>query len=336
MSVASMSAASVCAVPPAAVPPVFVGADVSKARLDLCGVPGHTSLANDAAAVRKIVRSLSKTPPRLVVVEATGGYERLLVNGLLDAKVPVARVNPLRVRRFAQSRGVLAKTDAIDAAVLAEFARANADTLRPLQPLDDTARMLRQLTARRRQLVEQCTANKSQREHVTLKSVRSSIDRTIKHLCQEIAAVEAEIQALIDADARLAARHKKLLAVAGIGPRVSRVLISELPELGQIDRRKIAALVGVAPFNDDSGTHSGQRHIRGGRATVRAALYMATLVGVRHDPILRDHYQRLKANGKPKKVALVACMRKRLNYLTSLLSDKPPAPQSGPPGDGAR
>jgi transposase len=315
--------------------PLFVGADVSKARLDLCGLPdrrgtpGNSSVANDAAAVRKIVRQLRKTPPRLVVVEATGGYERLLVKSLLKAKVPVARVNPLRVRRFAQSRGILAKTDTLDAAVLADFARANADTLRPLQPLDDTATMLRELTTRRRQLVEQCVANKSQLEHVTIKAVRSSIDRTIKHLCKEIAAVEAEIQELIDADAKLAQRQKKLAAVPGIGPRVSRVLVSELPELGQIDRRKIAALVGVAPFNDDSGTHTGQRHIRGGRATVRAALYMATLVGVRHDPILREHYQRLKANGKPKKVALVACMRKRLNYLTSLLSEK--SKQPAPP-----
>jgi transposase len=287
---------------------------------------------NTAAAVRKIVRALAKAAPRLVVVEATGGYERLLVDGLLDARLPVARVNPLRVRRFAQSRGILAKTDAIDAAVLAEFARANADTLRPLQPVGDTARMLRELTARRRQLVEQCVANKSQREHVTVPSVRRSIDRTVKHLCKEIESVEAEIQKLIDADAKLLERHKKLLDVPGIGPRVSRVLVSELPELGRIDRRKIAALVGVAPFNDDSGTHVGQRHIRGGRATVRSALYMATLVGVRHDPILRDHYQRLKANGKPKKVALVACMRKRLNYLTSLLTDKRPAAERNEAG----
>jgi transposase len=322
-SAVSVSAAAAATSSP---PPLFVGADVSKARLDLSGVPGHTSLDNTAAAVRKVVRALLKTPPRLVVVEATGGYERLLVDGLLDARLPVARVNPLRVRRFAQSRGVLAKTDAIDAAVLAEFARANADTLRPLQPVSDTARMLRELTARRRQLVEQCVANRSQREHVTLPSVRRSIDRTIKHLRKEVESVEAEIQRLIDADADLKGRHDKLQAVSGIGLRVSRVLVSELPELGRIDRRKIAALVGVAPFNDDSGTHVGQRHIRGGRATVRAALYMATLVGVRHDPVLREHYRHLKANGKPKKVALVACMRKRLNYLTSLLSDKPPRP----------
>jgi transposase len=309
--------------PTAPAVPLFVGADVSKARLDLNGVDGHASVANNAAAISKVIRVLRKTPPRLVVVEATGGYERLLVDGLLKAKLPVARVNPLWVRRFAQSRGVLAKTDAIDAALLADFGRANAQTLRPLQPVDDNARMLRELTARRRQLVEQCVANKSQREHVTLKAVCASIDRTIKHLRKEIDTVEAQIQKLIDDDPKLLDRQKKLLAVPGIGPRVSRVLVSELPELGQIDRRKIAALVGVAPFNDDSGARGGHRHIRGGRGTVRAALYMATLVATRHDPIIRQHYQRLKANGKPKKVALVACMRKRLNYLTSLLSDKP-------------
>jgi transposase len=300
----------------------FVGADVSKHRLDFCGVSGCTSLPNDARSVGRLARTLAKRPPKLVVIEATGGYERRLVEGLLDGGVPVALVNPLRVRRFAQSRGVLAKTDKIDAAVLADFGRANGDALRPLRRLGDNARVLKELTARRRQLVEQCVANKSQREHATAPAVRRSVDRTIKHLCKEIQTVEAEIQELIDADAALAQRQKKLLAVTGIGLRVSRVLVSELPELGVIDRRQIAALVGVAPFNDDSGTHAGRRHIRGGRATVRAALYMATLVATRHDPVITEHYRRLLANGKPRKVALVACMRKRLNYLTSLLSEK--------------
>jgi len=303
----------------------FVGADVSKSRLDIHTIAGAFSLSNDAKGIGRLVGKLRKSPPSLVVVEATGGYERQLLHGLLDAGLPVVRVNPLRVRRFAQSRGILAKTDRIDAAVLADFARQNADRLRPMQPISDNARMLHELTARRRQLVEQCVANKAQLEHVTLKPVRRSIDRTIKHLCKEIELIEAEIQRIIDEDEKLKSRQKKLETVAGIGPRVSRILVSELPELGELDRRKIAALVGVAPFNDDSGTHQGRRHIRGGRATVRAALYMATLVATRHDPVIRDYYQHLKANGKPKKVALVACMRKRLNYLTSILSKKSPA-----------
>jgi transposase len=271
-----------------------------------------------------LIGRLRRSRPQLIVVEATGGYERSLVHGLLDAGLPVVRVNPLRVRRFAQSRGILAKTDRIDARVLADFGRLNADQLRPMQPISDNARMLQELIARRRQLVEQSVANKNQREHVTLGSVRQSIDRTIKHLCKEIMLVEQQIQEIIDSDEKLSGRQRKLQSVPGIGARVSRVLVSELPELGELDRRKIAALVGVAPFNDESGGYNGPRHIRGGRATVRSALYMATLVATRHDPVIRDYYNHLKANGKPKKVALVACMRKRLNYLTAILSKRPP------------
>jgi transposase len=304
--------------------PAFVGADVSKSRLDVHGCGQVLSVANDRRGVKRLIERLGKSPPELIVVEATGGYERPLVHGLLDAGLRVVRVNPLQVRRFAQSRGILAKTDRIDAAVLADFGRLNVDRLRPMQPISDNARMLHELTARRRQLVEQCVANKSQLEHAMIKSVRQSIDRTIKHLCAEITLVESEIQQVIDSDETLRCKQRKLLGVKGIGKRVSRILVSELPELGELDRRKIAALVGVAPFNDDSGTHAGHRHIRGGRATVRAALYMATLVATRHDGVIRDYYQRLKANGKPKKVALVACMRKRLNHLTAILSNRNP------------
>lgn len=311
--------------PPA---PLFVGVDVSKARLDVCLGDGSAPLSagNDRRGVASLVGRLRRRPVGLLALEATGGYERPLLRGLLGAGVPVVRVNPLRVRRFAQSRGVLAKTDRLDASVLADFARANAAALRPERPAGENAGMLRELTARRRQLVEQCTANKCQAEHATLKAVRDSVRRTVAHLREEIALVEAEIQRLIDADAALASRQRRLLAVKGIGPRVSRVLVSELPELGSLDRRRIAALVGVAPFNDDSGGRSGARHIRGGRATVRAALYMATLVAVRHDPVMHGHYQRLKAAGKPKKVALVACMRKKLNHLTSLLREREQQP----------
>lgn len=303
--------------------PVFIGADVSKHRLDI-HLPGRPAfaLANNPREVARFVRRLDPAAVRLVALESTGGYERLLLHGLLDAGLPVARVNPLHVRRFAQGRGILAKTDSIDARVLSDFARDNVQRLRPLQPISDTAVMLQELTTRRRQLVCQVTANKNQREHVTTPSLQKSIARTIAHLQEEIQEVEEQIQTLIDQDPILHARQQKLLAVRGIGLRVSRVLVSELPELGRIDRRKIAALVGVAPFNDDSGNHRGRRRIQGGRATVRSALYMATLVAVRHDPVLRDHYQHLLANGKPKKVALVACMRKRLNYLTSLLREK--------------
>jgi len=302
----------------------FIGVDVSKTSLDLSFGDSDSArrIPNQPQAIRRLVSQLRDCSPRLIAMEATGGYERSLMHALIDAKLPVVRVNPLRVRRFAQSRGLLAKTDAIDARVIADFARSNVDQLSPMQPIGETARMLRELTARRRQLVEQTVACKSQLEHVTLKPVRQSIDRTIKHLCGEIRQIETMIQELIDNDPGLQKRQRKLLEVKGIGPRVSRVLVSELPELGRLNRRQIAALVGVAPFNDDSGSHAGPRRIQGGRATVRAALYMATLVAVRHDPIVQARYEHLKQRGKPKKVALVACMRTMLNYLTSILADK--------------
>jgi transposase len=307
----------------------FLGIDVSKASLDLWaegGIGGLTArtIPNRPGPIRRLVaqlRAALSTPPlRLIAMEATGGYERPLLHALLDAKLPTVRINPLRVRRFAQSRGLLAKTDRIDARVIADFARVNADRLSPMRPISETARMLRELVARRRQLVEQTVACKSQLEHATYRPIRQSIDRTIKHLCAEIKKIETLIQEQIDSDPALRARYQTLLSVPGIGPRVARVLVSELPELGQLNRRKIAAIVGVAPFNDDSGTHSGVRHIQGGRATVRAALYMATLVAVRHDPVMKARYEHLKQRGKPKKVGLVACMRTMLNYLTSRLS----------------
>jgi transposase len=304
----------------------FLGIDVAKGSFDISFSRDDPAerFANEPKAIGRLVRRLraAEPAPKLIAMEATGGYERALMHALVDAELPVVRLNPLRVRRFAQSRGVLAKTDAIDARVIADFARHNADQLSPMRPVSKTAQMLRELTTRRRQLVEQTVASKSQREHVTLPALRRSVDRTIKHLCAEIAQVERLIQDLIDNDADLKTRQAKLLAVKGIGPRVSRVLVSEMPELGRIDKRKAAALVGVAPFNDDSGTHAGQRHIQGGRPTVRAALYMATLVATRHDSVIRARYEHLKARGKPKKVALVACMRTMVNYLSSILADK--------------
>lgn len=315
--------------PAAVLPPAgYLGVDVCKGHLDLhfsaSGV--HQRLANQDKHIRRLVDELKIHPPLLTVLEATGGYENPLLYALLDAGLPVVRVNPLLVRRFAQSRGQWAKTDRIDALILADFARLNADRLRPMAPISDTAKMLRELTARRRQLVEQCVANKSQLEHATQKPVRKSILAMIKYLQKQVLEIETLIQAQIDRDGPLLETQKKLETVKGIGRRVSRIFVSELPELGRLDRRQIAALVGVAPFNDDSGKRQGERHIKGGRATVRAALYMATLVAARHDPVIKAYYEHLKARGKPKKVALVACMRKRLNHLTSLLGHKPKPP----------
>lgn len=305
--------------------PGYLGVDVSKDNLDVhFSASGlHERLGNSDKRIRRLVEQLKAHPPALTVLESTGGYENPLLYALLEAGLPVVRVNPLLVRRFAQGRGILAKTDRIDAKILADFGRFNADRLRPMSPVSDTARMLKELITRRRQLVEQCTANKSQLEHATQSVVRKSILATIKHLQKQTLAIETLIQEQIDRDEVMLEKQKKLETVKGIGKRVSRIFVSELPELGVLDRRQIAALVGVAPFNDDSGKHQGERHIKGGRGTVRAALYMATLVAARHDPVIKAYYEHLKSRGKPRKVALVACMRKRLNYLTSLLSAKP-------------
>lgn len=302
----------------------IVGVDVSKDTLDIhfSSSASHQKFSNCSKGIKSLLRQLLQAPPKMVILEATGGYENELIYALFESRIPLVRVNPLFVRRFAKSTGKLAKNDAKDAKMLTLYAKAHLDELHPLAPLSDTLKMLKELVTRRRQLVEQCSMNKSQQEHATLTAVRKSLRETIKHLQKQILLIEKEIQQLIDSDSALKEKQQKLMAVKGIGERVSRVLVTELPELGQFDRRQIASLVGVAPFDHDSGKFKGQRKISGGRGTVRTALYMATLVAARHDPVIRAHYQQLKARGKPKKVALVACMRKRLNYLTAILSEK--------------
>ena len=237
---------------------------------------------------------------------------------MLHAQLPVAMVNPRPVRDFAKALGMLAKTDCIDARVLALFARHVPVRLSEIP--SEHQRQLRELVTRRRQLVEQCVACRNQREHITLEVVRASIKRTIDHLQAEIAAIESAIAQAIDQSDELRQRCHRLQSVKGVGAATARVLATELPELGTVPRQQIAALVGVAPFNDDSGKRSGPRHIRGGRPTVRRALYMATLVAARHNTVIRDHYRHLLAKGKAKKVALIACMRKLLTHLNALMT----------------
>lgn len=294
---------------------VFVGVDVSKARLDIFIHPACKRLGvdNTHRGRAALIRQLKRLPIDRVVVESTGGYERDLLVDLMEARLGVAHVNPRVIRDFARSYNLLAKTDCIDAAVLARFAQERKP--RTLGPVDTIRLMLQELIATRRQLVEQCTRLRNQREHARQETVVASIRRSIQHVRGELALIEAEIQRLIDENPSLSSRQKNLLEVEGVGPTVSRILVSELPELGQLDRRKLAALVGLAPYNDDSGTHHGRRSIRGGRSTVRVALYMATLTSVRRNAVLKAHYEQLVARGKPKKVALTACMRKLLTYL---------------------
>jgi transposase len=303
--------------------PCTVGIDVCKTHLDVHRQPDGQSqrFDNSADGVALLCQWLGPVRPQRIVVESTGGYERPVLYGLLHADLPVALVNPRPVRDFAKTMGLLAKTDRLDARVLALFARHVPTRL--TVPADERGQALRELVSRRRQLVEQCVSQRNQLEHARLPLVRESIQRTVTHLQTEIAAVEAALQQLIDADAALQQRYRTLTTVQGVGPATARVLVSELPELGQASRKQIAALVGVAPFNDDSGSHRGARHIRGGRPTVRQALYMATLVASRRNPVIAAHYQHLLAQGKAKKIALVACMRKLLTHLNVLLTENP-------------
>jgi transposase len=317
---------------------LFVGIDVCKARLDVFIHPTAKRLGVDNSPRGRagLVRRLRGLPIDRVVVESTGGYERDLLMDLMGARVAVAQVNPRVVRDFARSYNLLAKTDSIDAEVLARFAQERKP--RTLGPVDTIRLMLQELIAARRQLVEQCTRLRNQMEHARQKIVVASIRRSMQHVRGELERIETEIQRLIDENPSLSSRQKNLLEVEGVGPAVSRVLVSELPELGQLDRRKLAALVGIAPFNDDSGRHQGRRSIRGGRGTVRTALYMATLTSVRRNAVLKAHYQQLVARGKPKKVALTACMRKLLTYLNIRLMhlQAPPEHNGLTPGGGAK
>jgi transposase len=300
-----------------------VGIDVSKHDLDVHLYPIGRSIqfSNDKEGIGGLLEELADHTIDRIAVESTGGYERDVLCRLLEMSLPVALVNPRPVRDFARAMGLLAKTDRIDASVLARFAAQ----LKPREhrPTAAETQELRELVVRRRQLVAQLVAQRNQLEHVRLGTVRQSIERTIAHLRSEVAAIEASIDERVSADLTLRARYEALLTVRGVGPATARVLVTELPELGQLNRRSIASLVGVAPFNHDSGKHRGQRRIRGGRRTVRCALYMATLVASRYNPVITAHYQHLRSAGKPKKLALVACMRKLLIHLNAILAEQP-------------
>lgn len=307
---------------------VFVGIDVSKATLDVAGrtaagpVDGLTlSAPNTEAGLATLGTVLLAQAPALVVLEATGGYERLAAATLALAGLPVAVVNPRQVREFAKAVGQLAKSDQLDAALLALFAERIRPAVRP-RPVLETGPLSEQLL-RRRQLVEMLTAERNRRALVSA-SVRRRLDAHIAWLERELGTVERELQRLIEASPLWRARDNLLQTAPGIGPRVSQALIALLPELGTLDRQHISALVGVAPFNDDSGGRRGVRHIQGGRAAVRTVLYMGALVGIRYNPVLKTFYQRLRANGKPAKVALVACMRKLLTILNAMTRTNTP------------
>ena len=261
--------------------------------------------------------------PTLVVLEATGGFETVVAAGLVAAGLPVAVVNPRQIRDFARATARLAKTDTLDAAVIAHFAEAVKPPARPLA--DPQARLLGELMARRRQLIEMIVAEGNRRRLLTARRALKSVDRVLATLKAQAAQRDRRRHGFVVRGTPAWREAEDLLtSVPGIGPRIARTLIAELPELGTLDRHQVASLVGVAPFNRDSGTMRGRRTIAGGRPVVRAALYMAVLVTIRRNLPLAQTYHRLKAAGKPAKVAIVACMRKLITILNAILRDKKP------------
>ena len=303
---------------------MFVGIDVAKDRLDVHVRPSGEafSVARDGKGLDELVARLGKLAVALVVLEATGGFETTVAGALCAAGLPLAVVNPRQIRDFARATGRLAKTDALDAAVNAHFAEAVRPDARPVP--DAQAQALGELVTRRRQIVEMMTAERNRRGRLTNRRMIKSVDRLLKALQRELSDLEADLDETIRGTPAWRETEDLLKSVPGIGDVIARTLIADLPELGTLDRKKIAALVGVAPFNRDSGTLRGKRTVWGGRANVRAALYMAALVASRHNPILRRFYQRLLGAGKPKKVALTAVMRKLLTILNAIVRDQTP------------
>lgn len=303
----------------------FAGVDVSKDTLDvaLLGEKAEVvQLSNASGGFAKLIALCRKHAVRRIVLEATGGYERAVAAELAAARLPVAVVNPRQVRDFARATGRLAKTDRIDAVVLALFARAIEPELRPLP--DEKAAELREKLARHRQLVQLRTAEENRLSHAQSPAVRRSIQTVLEVIRRQLEQLDRETGELIRQSPVWRAKEDLLRSVPGIGPQTARTLLGELPELGRCSRQQIAFLVGVAPLNRDSGVRRGTRAIWGGRAHVRQALYMATLVATRYNPIIRQRYHRLLRGGKKKKVALVACMRKLLTILNAMLRDHQP------------
>jgi transposase len=299
----------------------FVGIEVSKDRLDLHLRPSGESfaVARKGEALAGLVERLRALAPALIVMEATGGYETIVAGALAAAGLPLAVVNPRRIRDFARATGKLAKTDRLDAAAIARFAEAIRPPARPVP--DAQAQALGELVARRRQVIEMIVAEQNRRRRAGQRRVIRAIERRLAVLQAELSELDKNIDQAIRDTPAWQAEAELLQSVPGIGPATRRTLVAELPELGRLTRRRIAALVGIAPINRDSG---GRRAIAGGQAPVRAALYMAALVASRRNPVIAPYYDKLRAAGKSPKQALVACMRKLLVILNAILRDQKP------------
>jgi len=297
---------------------VFVGIDVSKATLDVALRPGGEcwQVSNDEVGLSQLVERLSARPLQLVVLEATGGLEVAAVAALAAEGIPVQVVNPRQVRDFAKALGRLAKTDRLDAAVLAHFAQAVQLQPRPLP--DAATQELRVLVTRRRQLQTMLVAEQNRRTRAP-RRIRAQLQAHIDWLQRAVAELDRELDHTIRSSPVWRAQDELLQSAPGVGPVLSSTLLADVPELGHLDRRAIAKLIGVAPLNHDSGTLRGKRAIWGGRAAVRATLYMATVAATRWNPVIKSFYARLLAAGKTKKVALTACMRKLLTTLNAMV-----------------
>ena len=300
-----------------------VGIDVSKATLDVAIEPSREQwqVANDERGIQQLVERLGQLHPERIVLEATGGYELPALAALGCAELPAVAVNPRQVRAFAKAIGRLAKTDALDAQVLAQFAAVVKPALRPLP--DAATRELAGLLARRRQLVEMRAAEATRLQQA-VEPVRLEIREHLRWLDKRIAQLDRDLHDRLRASPLWREKEDLLRSIPGVGPVFSVTLLADVPELGSISHRHLSALVGVAPFNCESGKWKGTRRIWGGRAAVRAVLYMATCSAVRHNPVIRAVYQRLVAAGKPKKRALVACMRKLLTICNAVIAHRTP------------
>jgi len=301
----------------------YVGIDIAKAEMDMAvhGTDRQWCFSNDDAGISQAVACLKELSPALVVLEATGGIEVPLAAAVAAAVLPVVVVNPRQARDFAKATGRLAKTDTLDAKVLAHFAAAVRPLPRPLP--DAEAGEFRAILSRRRQVIEMITAEKN-RLKTAGKGVRARIQAHITWLQEELGRLDKDLKKSVQASPLWRENDILLRSVPGVGPVLSVTLLADLPEMGSLNRREIAALVGVAPLNRDSGAMRGKRSVWGGRSAVRAALYMATLVATRYNPVIKSFYDRLCAAGKAKKVALTACMRKLLTIMNAMLKHRTP------------
>jgi transposase len=297
----------------------YVGIDIAKHRFDLAFEPKQKMrhFDNDTEGIRRCCKQLVQGRPELIVMEPTGGYERPLVDELQAVGLPVAVVNARRIREFARASGQWAKTDKLDAQVIARFARVLQPPVQKAQDLH--TRLMKALVARRHQLVQIHTAENNRLEHAPDKAIARSIHAMLKTLEREMKKVEQQIRHQTESQPRLRQKTQQLESVPGIGQTTASLLVTELPELGRLNRRQIAALVGVAPFNRDSGIYRGKRMTGGGRRDLRARLFMPTLVAAQHNPVIRRFYRHLLDRGKTKMVALIAAMRKLLTVINTML-----------------